>query len=65
MEHLWPNDQAPQSLQDKRNTYKETPYIIIDIATTLNSYFSSVGKTLTRNLTSHTKYQCYLKNQHP
>ncbi len=47
-----------QQLTHKGTTYTNNK----DIITTLNSYFSSVSKTLTRNLTSHTKYQHYLKN---
>ncbi len=41
-----------QQLTHKRTTYTNNK----DIITTLN-YFGSVGKTLTRMLTSYTKYQ--------
>jgi hypothetical protein len=34
----------------------------MDIANTLNNYFSTIGKKLTKDLTSNTNYQSYLKN---
>ncbi len=34
-----------------------------DIANILNNYFSNIGKTLTKNLTSDTNYSSYLKNR--